>query len=806
MSYRTGRPKGVSGRLTRALRPRALLAWVLLLLVVLSTTSGLTTAVKNLEALYIFTVAVIAVTVGWLLALLPMQGWMAGVLGTLFGIEYLLVRVGGLGDSLVGIVGAAVRLARQVVDWYFTEQPPDWAPLPTLYVNLWVDMGTLLARTTSWLSGLISKTGTRDIVGSALVWGLGVWLYNVWAGFVVRRHHKPLLGMLPGGLLLSFVLSYTGTNPYILLPVVGLTLVLMAVMSQTKREEAWTVRDVDYSQGLWGDVAVAATGISIALVLAAAIAPSITAEKIANWIRDVTASEQQTRTEAVAEGLGLEQHPEPAPPAPPLALQLTTDLPTRHLIGSGPELSRQVVMYIETGELRPLSGEEIPMTEVPRHYWRSMTYDWYFGRGWATSNTALVDHAAGETLTDVQGDYLQPLRQTVRLVGDQAGGIVFVDGVLVSVDQDFSAALRWGDEVYGATTPARSYTADSLINVASVEQLRAASPDYPETILERYLELPADEPERVIALARSLTATEPTEYDRAVAIEQYLRQFPYTLDVPTPGPSDDIADYFLFNLQEGYCDYYATAMVVLARAAGLPSRLVVGYVNGRYDPAVARYIVTAADAHAWPEIYFPGYGWIQFEPTGGRPPIHRRTTEQTALPTPSASTTLPLVSPDADSATATPMASGLWLLIGVGAVVAAVGAGTGLDSMRLLLATPEGMVGRLQRRLRTHAKRLRTATRSGDTPRELADTLVQRLKAIGTSHGFSGVELVEPAADEVQELTDYYIETWYSPAPDVSGVRRRQVVWTWWRLRWRLWLAWLWRRTEDDAGPGHDDS
>ncbi len=800
MSYRTDRPESVSGKVVHVLGARALLAWVLLLLIVLSTTSGLTNAVANLEVFYIFSIAAIAVTVGWLLALLPMKGWMVALLSTLFGIDYLLVRVGGLGSSLVAIVQAAVRLARQLVDWYFTEQPPDWAPLPTLYINLWTDMGTLLTRTFNWLSGLVAKTGARDIVGSALVWGLGVWLLNIWAGFIVRRHHRPLLGMLPGGLLLSFVLSYTGTNPYILLPVVGLTLVLMALMSQTKREEGWTVRDVDYSRGLWSDVAVAATGVSIALVLAAAIAPSISAEKIANWVREVTSSEQQTRTESVAEGLGLQQRPEPAPPAQVLALQLTTDLPTRHLIGSGPELSRQVVMYIETGELRPLADEELPVTEVPRHYWRSMTYDWYFGRGWATSNSATVDYAAGETLTDLQADYLQPLRQTVRFVGGQAGGIVFNDGVLVSVDQPFSAAMRWGDEVYGATTPEPSYTADSLINVASVEQLRGASPDYPETILERYLELPADEPERVIALARDLTATEPTEYDRAVAIEQYLRQFPYTLDVPTPGPSDDIADYFLFTLREGYCDYYATAMVVLARAAGLPSRLVVGYVNGRYDPAAARYIVTAADAHAWPEVYFPGYGWIQFEPTGGRPPISRRTTEETVLPTPSASTTQPLVPLEAESLSTTPMASGLWLLIGVAGVLVVVGAGTGLDSMRLLMTTPEAMVGRLLNRLRAHAVRLRTPTRSGDTPHEFAGALEQRLKVIGTSHGFSGVEFVEPAADEVQELTDYYVETWYSPDPDVSGPRRRQVVWTWWRLRWRLWLAWLWRRTEAAAG------
>ena len=82
-----------------------------------------------------------------------------------------------------------------------------------------------------------------------------------------------------------------------------------------------------------------------------------------------------------------------------------------------------------------------------------------------------------------------------------------------------------------------------------------------------------------------------------------------------------MVDYFLFDLKEGYCDYYATSMAILARAAGLPSRLVVGYASGDYDPANNRYVVTEADAHSWVEIYFTGRGWVEFEPTASLPLI-----------------------------------------------------------------------------------------------------------------------------------------------------------------------------------------
>ena len=82
-----------------------------------------------------------------------------------------------------------------------------------------------------------------------------------------------------------------------------------------------------------------------------------------------------------------------------------------------------------------------------------------------------------------------------------------------------------------------------------------------------------------------------------------------------------MADYFLFDLKQGYCDYYATSMVVLARAAGLPARLVVGYANGSYDHERAQYIVTENYAHSWVEIYFADIGWVEFEPTSSQPVI-----------------------------------------------------------------------------------------------------------------------------------------------------------------------------------------
>jgi transglutaminase-like putative cysteine protease len=791
MRYTIGHKPASGSRSARAARIRMLLAWTMLAIVMLSFAGGLSNAVRSLQPTYILTAALLATGLGWLLATLPMKPGLAAALSGLFGFEYLLVRVGDLGSSLITIVIAGARLVWEILAWYWTALTPDWVPLYDAYSQLWVDMGVLLDRTYRWLSGLLSGRGGYDVVGMALVWGLGVWLLGAWAGFVVRRYRRALLGVIPAGVLLGFVLSYTGSNPYVLLPILGATLVLLGMMGQGAREQTWMERGVDYSQGLWGDVTLTVTGISVALVIAAAIAPSISVEKIADWVREVTDTGGQTRSEAVAESLGLEQRPEPRP-VRPIEAVTSTRLPQEHLIGSGPELSRLVVMVVETGELPPMpSPDELFQEDVPRHYWRSLTYDRYFGRGWATSTIEPAVYEAGVPIVQLEADYLRPLRQSVRLVGSANAGIVFVDGTLVSVDQPFTVEWRTGGELFAAITAVRQYRADSLVLKVTEEQLRGAMGLYPEEIADRYLQLPDSVPERVLALATDLTATQPTAYDRALAIETYLRQYEYTLDVPTPGGSQDIADFFLFELQKGYCDYYATSMVVLARAAGLPARMVVGYVSGTYDPMEARYVVTQADAHAWPEIYFPGYGWVEFEPTGGRPPI-RRSPEQSTASQPE-TRPAPLVPLAAEPEKR--MAPVLYLLLGAVGVIVVFGFGTGIDAVRLLLMPQQRMISQLYGRLRTHGRRIRVRFLQGATPTEVSAAFTERVKLISDTHGFTGGEVVEPAIEEVEEIVALYEQTWYAPDLGITPEQRRSAVTLWWRLRWRLWLAWLWRRS-----------
>ena len=131
------------------------------------------------------------------------------------------------------------------------------------------------------------------------------------------------------------------------------------------------------------------------------------------------------------------------------------------------------------------------------------------------------------------------------------------------------------------------------------------------------LALPANFPDRVRALAVELTSGSNTIVGKARALQDYLRTFRYTTDVPAPS-SGDALERFLFVDQAGYCEQFSGAFAAMARAVGLPARVAVGYTPGRYDATDGRFHITGRNAHAWPEVYIDGTGWVAFEPTPGR--------------------------------------------------------------------------------------------------------------------------------------------------------------------------------------------
>ncbi|MBN1976750.1 MAG: transglutaminase domain-containing protein [Anaerolineae bacterium] len=782
---------GVVARLlrwaSRLLGFHNLLALGLLVIIVITVAAGIVGAVEGLDALLLIAVALLGMLVGWGLASTPLSAWKANGLSFVSGFVVLFLRVGRLGRDLVALAQALIALFAKACLWVLLlvilREPPNfalpWTPVPTALAGLWNDVSVLMLRVYTWLQSVITGEPAFDPVAATLVWGLGLWLVAAWAAWMLRRHARPLLAIAPAGVLLLATLSYNWGNTLGILVLLGAALLLFALTAYTVRQRRWLAAGID-SPALGSETTVAVILVSSVLVISAAVAPSIVFRDIVEFV------ERLGSGQAAGEG-DLGDLPRQVVPPSQMEKSHFGDLrqgglPRSHLLGSGPELSRHVVMLISTGQFPPNLPEGISV-DVPRYYWRSISYDVYTGRGWKTGAPETVDYQAGVTLTVTTFEAQREMRQDVRIIGD-VGGLLHAAGALLSVDQDYTVAWRSPEDMFGATLESTSYRAVSLVSGATEEQLRAAGSDYPEWVRARYLPLPDTVSDRVVGLARDLTATEPTPYDRAIAIEAYLRKYSYNLDVPLPPPDvTDVADYFLFELREGYCDYYATSMVVLARAAGLPARLAMGYTSGTYDFYDAVYRVTEADAHAWVEIYFPNYGWINFEPTGGLPAIRRYS--QIDLP------------PDLPAAGESPESTGIgwgelgrlaqlaWWILPILPLLAG-GIWLALDDWRLRRLGTSRAVATLYGRLRHHGQRLAVPMRAGDTPYEFAEVFAEWSKKQARKERW-GMVLAD-AVSEVRRLVDLYVKVAYTARP-VGSIELWYAFQSWRKLRWRLCFA-----------------
>jgi protein-glutamine gamma-glutamyltransferase len=167
--------------------------------------------------------------------------------------------------------------------------------------------------------------------------------------------------------------------------------------------------------------------------------------------------------------------------------------------------------------------------------------------------------------------------------------------------------------------PPGVYGGWSTLPKQDATQLRASGEDYPPDVLHDDLQPPPAVDPRIPRLAARITASADNNYDRAVAIENYLRRnFGYTLQLPQTIPNDPIAN-FLFVRKRGHCEYFASAMAVMLRTLGIPARLVTGFRGGEFNDLTSQYVIRARDAHAWVEVYFPGQGWVSFDPTPAAP-------------------------------------------------------------------------------------------------------------------------------------------------------------------------------------------
>ncbi len=477
---------------------------------------------------------------------------------------------------------------------HFSEWPRFWINWLTLIVA--IGLGIMY-----WRLGLFTggETASRMVLSYRTLVGLFYWVM-VFRAFTIREASDLTQTALPAasGLLLILVaaptpVAYLGTA----LVITG-TIALLAGEHATDRESSFhaVVGGDRIRGGRWRPKANSwvslLAGAAIAAVILAAVAARVEpSNAVGRWVR-AQLSDRLAR-------MMIRERPSPHVSSDSMALGGPAPTPQDRLMltvrSEYPTPMRILTYELYTGESWKLAEREWDRATRSVDGWHmpppedfglasEVTDDWKIQvrAGWAFRGALPVPWCA------------QSVRLDAPSVRVNSAGIV-----------GFSGHVEAGD----------SYAVTSAVPTAI--SAPAGTPPPPRVGLENALQLPEDLPQRVRDLAREVseqTSERPAEV--VMAVDAHLKiNYDYDDDAAELPEGEDFVDHFLFEEQRGYCQHFATAMVVMLRTLDIPARLVTGFTAGEYIESHDVYEIRDQDAHAWVEVYFEDSGWIDFDPT-----------------------------------------------------------------------------------------------------------------------------------------------------------------------------------------------
>jgi transglutaminase-like putative cysteine protease len=508
-------------------------------------------------------------------------------------------------------------------------------------------LGLTLDHEIEWRERLLSMGGRLEIVLDELftrkpitdnllfllLMGLLFWSLSIYAGFVLVRYAQPWKVVLPGGLAAFVIHSFDPllvSRSWYLAFYLFFGLLLVARLVYLKYQAVWKEQHTHTPPDVGFDFIRFALLLAMILVFFAWNVPVVAETlKPAAEIWQTTTRPWLTLKDrfsfvfaSLRASVGVVNN------------FYGDSLP----LGLGSPLSNQVVLEIEA-PTNPPNGA--------RYYWQARVYGIYENNQWLTNIKTTREVTPDSIDLNQPGVDIRPV-VTFTFFPHEALSNLFVVPQPLWVSRPSKAYMTVnpdGTVDFGAymsdefVRPGEQYVVRSALDAVTSRDLQAAGSDYPQWVLDSYLQLPNNITPRTRELARSIANGLTNPYDIVSAVTDYLRtNIEYNQSISAPPPNQERIDWFLFDYKQGFCNYYASAEVILLRSLGIPARMAVGFAQGeRQIPPIevgqnvpneqlietATYIVRQKDAHAWPEVFFPGIGWVDFEPTGGQPPLFR---------------------------------------------------------------------------------------------------------------------------------------------------------------------------------------
>jgi transglutaminase-like putative cysteine protease len=418
----------------------------------------------------------------------------------------------------------------------------------------------------NWITQVLAGEAASDPTVFVLFLGASVWCATFVGSFVLARNGRIWDAVIFNGACLVINVSVALTNLYPDLIVFTLSvLVLLVRIHIVNLQERWARQNIVPSAEMdWRLLRGGLTWTAV-LVIMALVTPRVGAAEVLNgaW----------STFEGPYHGVEAEWQRFFAGVSGPSRLRGVSFSDSIRL-GQAPNLGDRVIMTVDAP-----SG----------HFWRAVTYDFYTGAGWRTTESDKADKITLPTTDrekfDARFDIIVP-HSNILFAANEPQKADVPYQFYTGADKTYSTSLH----ALSRSQAAGTYTVTSLVSIADKQTLRKAAATYPDYIKAKYLQLPSTLPQRVKNLAHQLLDNVPNPYDRAEIVETVLRSPPYSYSpqVKATPPGKDPVDYFLFDLKQDFCEYFASAMVILLREAGVPARLVEGFTTGTYARPVGR--------------------------------------------------------------------------------------------------------------------------------------------------------------------------------------------------------------------------
>jgi transglutaminase-like putative cysteine protease len=510
----------------------------------------------------------------------------------------------------------------------------------------WLDRLQILeARLAAVLEELLTRKPVTDNILFLLLMAMLFWSLAIYTGVVLVREANPWKVIIPGGITAFVIHSFDPllvSRSWYLAFYLFLALLLLTRLVFIKNSRLWRQRRTHTPPDIGFDFTRVALILSMVLVFFAWNVPVFTETfkpAVEIW---QTASRPWLKAKdrfsfmfaSLRASVGLVQN------------FYGNSLP----LGLGSPLSDRVILEVE-GPTNPPNGD--------RFYWEARTYDTYESNQWVSTIQTKRDLTPDSVDLNQPGVDTRPVITFTFFPHDPISNLYAVPEPLwVSIPSQAYMVVNSDGSVNYTTLmsqdflhPGDQYQVRSALDAETVSDLRATSTSYPQWVLKEYLQMPESITPRTQQLAEQIASGLSNPYDIANAVTDYLRNsIEYNQSISQPPPNQERIDWFLFDYKQGFCNYYASAEVILLRSLGIPARIAVGFAQGqRVVPPIqnlppgispdasnqiisetSTYVVRQKDAHAWPEVFFPGMGWIIFEPTVSQPAFFRPTGESSA--------------------------------------------------------------------------------------------------------------------------------------------------------------------------------